>query len=145
LFIAGVAATILSTLDSFLFICSSTLGYDLFGRKFSQKNAYKIGRLIITSIITFLLAGHFVDDIDYFYKLLRSYCGITLAIPMMCTIFFKNILSEKQFIYSILLASILMFINDYFGFAVIENFYLGALINSISIMIFALINNIAKR
>ena len=59
--------------------------------------------------------------------------------------FFKNILSEKQFIYSILLASIAMFINDCFGFAVIENFYLGALISSISIMMFALINNIAKR
>ncbi len=145
LFLAGIAATILSTLDSFLFICSSTLIYDLLGKKFSQNNVYKIGSLVITGIITFLLAGHFVDDIDYFYKLLRSYCGITLAIPMMCTIFFKKILSEKQFIYSILLACMSMFINDFFGLTVIENFYLGALISSISIMIFALINNISKR
>lgn len=145
LFLAGIAATILSTLDSFLFVCGSTLIYDLLGRKFSQKNVYKIGSLIITGGITFLLAGHFVDDIDHFYKLLKSYCGVTLAIPMMCTIFFKKFLSEKQFVCSVLLACISMFINDLFKFNIIENFYLGALVSSILIIIFAVIHNISRR
>lgn len=145
-FLAGVAATIFSTLDSFLFICSTTLIYDLFDRKFAQNNKYKIISLISVGVGTFLLAGYFIDDIDRFYILLRSYCGVTLAIPLMCTIAFGKFLSGKQFIASIILACMFMAINDFLQFEFfIESFYIGVLVNFFSIVIFYVVNNLKRR
>ena len=145
-FLAGIAATILSTLDSFLFICSNTLTYDLFDKRFSKSNVYKMGSLIVVGGITFFLAGHFANDIDKFYLLLRSYCGVTLAIPLMCTIVFGKFLSEKQFVASIILAGLFMAINDLIKTDFyVESFYIGALASFFSIAIFVIINNIKKK
>ena len=145
-FLAGIAATILSTLDSFLFICSNTLMYDLFNKKFVKNNIYKIGSLAVVGGITFFLAGHFVDDIDKFYILLRSYCGVTLAIPLMCTIAFGKFLSEKQFIASIILACIFMVVSDFVQSEIyIESFYVGALVSFLSIIIFLIMNNVKRK
>jgi SSS family solute:Na+ symporter len=146
LFLAGIAATILSTLDSFLFICSNTLVYDLFDKRFSKSNVYKMGSLIVVGGITFFLAGHFANDIDKFYLLLRSYCGVTLAIPLMCTIIFGKFLSEKQFVASIILAGLFMIINDLIKTEFyVESFYIGALASFFSIAIFVIINNTKKK
>ena len=145
-FLAGIAATILSTLDSFLFICSNTLIYDLFSKKFGKNNMYKIGSLVVVGGITFFLAGHFVDDIDKFYILLKSYCGVTLAIPLMCTIAFGKFLSEKQFIASILLACIFMAVRDLtLSEFYIESFYVGGLVSFLSIIIFVVMNNVKRK
>ncbi len=145
-FLAGIAATILSTLDSFLFICSNTLTYDLFDKRFSKSNVYKMGSLIVVGGITFFLAGHFANDIDKFYLMLRSYCGVTLAIPLMCTIVFGKFLSEKQFVASIILAGLFMAINDLIKTDFyVESFYIGALASFFSIAIFVIINNIKKK
>ncbi|MBY0580550.1 MAG: sodium:solute symporter family protein [Rickettsiales bacterium] len=145
-FLAGIAATILSTLDSFLFICSNTLVYDLFDKRFSKSNVYKMGSLIVVGGITFFLAGHFANDIDKFYLLLRSYCGVTLAIPLMCTIIFGKFLSEKQFVASIILAGLFMIINDLIKTEFyVESFYIGALASFFSIAIFVIINNTKKK
>ena len=120
--------------------------YDLFNKKSVKSNKYKMGSLVVVGVITFFLAGHFVDDIDKFYILLRSYCGVTLAIPLICTIAFGKFLSEKQFITSIILACIFMAVNDLIQSEFyIESFYVGALVSFLSIIIFVVINNVKRK
>ena len=101
-----------------------------------------MGSLIVVGGVTFFLAGHFANDIDKFYLLLRSYCGVTLAIPLMCTIIFGKFLSEKQFVASIILAGLFMAINDLIKTEFyVESVYIGALASFFSIAIFVIINN----
>ena len=142
IFLSGIAATILSTLDSFLFICSNILMYDLLNKKSSEDYIYKIASLIIVGISTFIVAGNFIHNIDQFYILTRSYCGATLVIPLICSIVFGKILSEKQFIASILLPILFMIISDFSQFHFyIESFYVGALVSLLSVIIFFILNN----
>ena len=144
-FLAGIAATILSTLDSFLFICSSTLIYDLLGPKYTLRHLFQIGSLVLIGGVTFCLASHFIDSIDKFYVVLRSYCGVTLAIPLMLSIFFGKVINKTQFVVIIVLAVLGMLLNDFIlKESLIKNFYFGAIISFISFFICACINFLRK-
>ncbi|MEA1986513.1 MAG: hypothetical protein U9N76_03355, partial [Candidatus Marinimicrobia bacterium] len=58
LFFTGLIATVMSTLDSYLFISAQTIGYDILyksGVKISKNNSVKIGYLLTGIIAIFLL------------------------------------------------------------------------------------------
>ena len=145
IFLSGIAATILSTLDSFLFICSTTLTYDLCGKKFSHYRYDKIFGLILTSFITFCLASYYVNQIEQFSMAVRSYCGVTLAIPLIFTIIFGKILNEKQFIISVVVTFLCMVFNDFIlTKPFVTSFYLGIIIAISNVCFFILINYFSK-
>jgi len=130
LFLSGMAATILSTLDSFLFISSSTLTYDLLGENFYKKQKYRIFSLIFAGFITFILASHFIDDLDIFYKIVRSYCSITIGIPIILSVLFEKLISEKQFLYIVFITCLLIATCDFYKVNLyVDNFYYSVLIS----------------
>ncbi len=145
IFLSGIAATILSTLDSFLFVCSSTLIYDLMGNKLINNNFHKTFGLITVSIITFFVAGYFIDSIDKFYILIKSYCGVTLAVPLILTILFGKILKEMQFIMSISLSCMCMIVNDFIlSEPLAKSFYIGASICFLNVCVFTIFNYLCR-
>lgn len=59
LFIAGILATILSTLDSFLFISASSISYDLFSYEAKNIFLYRNLVLLISALITVAIGFYF--------------------------------------------------------------------------------------
>ncbi|WP_323732503.1 sodium:solute symporter family protein [Candidatus Bandiella euplotis] len=140
-FLSGIAATILSTLDSFLFICSATLVYDLLGPKYTLNYVFKIGALVLIGGVTFFLASHFIDSIDKFYIMMKGYFGVTLAIPLMLTILFGRIANEVQFLSVIVLTILGMLVNDFIlDMPVVRSFYVGSMVSLVGFFIFYVIN-----
>lgn len=145
IFLSGIAATILSTLDSFLFICSSTLTYDLFGNKISHNLFNRIFGLLFISFLTFFLASYYINRIEHFVIIIRSYCGITIVIPLVFTIIFGKIVNEKQFIISVMITCLCMIFNDFiFTKSFITSFYLGIIVAFFNICFFILVNYLSK-
>ncbi|HCS22035.1 MAG TPA: hypothetical protein DIW47_16015 [Bacteroidetes bacterium] len=67
-FMIGLLATVMSTLDSFLFLSAQTLMIDFFGRKTETGKTMRIG-LLLVSVLTFLvlLPYHEKTVVDFFF------------------------------------------------------------------------------
>lgn len=87
-FIAGIAATILSTLDSYLFIGATTLSYDLL-KKESMSPSIKTYTLsfLAVGLLAFLLGLGFEGNIRSIWKTLGSYSAACLLCPVVLGIF----------------------------------------------------------
>ncbi len=94
-FLAGIIATVLSTLDSYLFLCGSTFSVDLF--KKNKKTHYYLG-IITVSITSVLLASVFEGDIKKVWKALGSISSSALLIPVILGIVLPGKIKDKQFV-----------------------------------------------
>lgn len=97
-FLAGVAATILSTLDSYIFLAGSTLSYDLVSSKI--KNRITVHHLGVFSVALFscLLALSFEGDIKNVWKTLGSISSSALLLPVILGYIFPNKISDNAFV-----------------------------------------------
>jgi len=110
LFYAGLFATILSTLNSFLFISATTFGRDFVFKlkRKSQPNEIKrftqIG-LLISSIISFILAYYFKSVIDLWY-VIGSIC-IPGIILLVLGAYYEKFMVSKNIAFVELLAALI--------------------------------------
>lgn len=86
-FYAALFATILSTLNSFLFLSGTTLGKDFFhvmskSPKEEKIKTYSIYGLIISAILAFILSLHMKSVIDIWY-IIGSLCIPGLLLPIL--------------------------------------------------------------
>ena len=102
-FLAGIMATVLSTLDSYLFLCGSIISVDLF--KNNKKINYYLG-VITIGMISVALAGAFDGDIKNVWKSLGSISSSALLIPVLFGIMFPKKISDNQFVFTSLSAAI---------------------------------------
>ena len=73
-FLAGILATILSTLDSYIFVASNTITYDLAPEKFQgNKLANRIG-IVFVGALSVWMASYFDGSIKAVWKTFGSYC-----------------------------------------------------------------------
>ena len=77
----------MSTIDSFFFISSITIGNDLIGEKVSQKNT-KTG-IILTGLISYLIAIKFDFVIDVWY-IFGSIAASSILTPFLLMLFNKK-------------------------------------------------------
>lgn len=102
LFLAGILATILSTLDSYLFLAGTTLAYDLPSSKLKQRiKMHHIG-VILSGILSIVVAGLFKGNIKTVWKILGSYSAACLLLPVMMGHLFPQKISDNQFIFACL-------------------------------------------
>ena len=104
LLIASIAATILSTLDSFLIISSTSMSYDLF-KKGSHSTLKHNIFILITGIFAVLVAWHFEGQMENIWKTLKGYFSACLLVPVLLVLNIKHTISDKAFIF-ISLASV---------------------------------------
>ncbi len=96
-FLAGIAATILSTLDSRLFLGSNTLAYDLFPRWFGSRIfRHRLG-IAAVATVAIVLGSAFEGNIRAVWRTLGSYSAACLLFPVLITYLLPGRLSDRQF------------------------------------------------
>ncbi len=103
-FVAGILATILSTIDSFAFIAANTISYDLLGKTRYRSNLWLWLVLILAGIVALQFDGSFKK----IWKLFGSYSAGCLLLPLMIKMFVPRLIEELDFIVSSLAAAIVI-------------------------------------
>jgi len=137
LILVSICATILSSLDSYIFMLKTTLSYDL---QILPKCNYLQREIIIFSIIicTSLLVTHiFAASIEsYWYWSKSIFIGI-LGIPMLAGFFWPKLAKTQNFSLNLAVSTILIIIGYWLNQKLklhIELIYLAILSSSISML-----------
>lgn len=136
-FIAGILATILSTLDSYLFIASNTVQYDL--RKSAYTKKGQIIAIFTVGISSIVLANFFEGNIKLVWKTIGSFFSGTLLVPVVLKYFKEDWLDETSFVLAtfgsagaIVLSHLVPF--SFFGLP-IDPIYVGMLLGTLIILL----------
>lgn len=130
-FLAGVFATVLSTLDSYLFIAGTTLSYDF--KIFKNMKSYHHHLGVFISLVLAILVGSYFDgDIKRIWKIFGSISAASLLAPISLKLLFNFKISEKRFMLSLLLSTFVTLISSFMGLKN-EAIYLGVLTSALVI------------
>ena len=105
-FLAGICATILSTLDSYIFLAGSTLAYDLVPKRLKGKVAIHHVGIISVSIVAVLLSYVFDGNIKNVWKTLGSISSSALLVPVIFGHIFPGKIKDNGFIFSSMLGAL---------------------------------------
>lgn len=108
-FLAGVVATIMSTLDSYLFLSSSTIVYDLFPRFKKTRFAYLLSFILIAAF-SVILALSFDGNIKAVWKAMGSISSAALLLPLTMNLFIKEKMSDNFFITTTISSAVMVII-----------------------------------
>jgi SSS family solute:Na+ symporter len=95
---AGILATILSTIDSYLFLAGTTLAFDLAPKKFKNNVLIHHLGIVIVGIIAVVMAEVFNGDIKTVWKTLGSLSASCLLFPVLFGYIFPKKISDNQFV-----------------------------------------------
>lgn len=148
-FLAGILATILSTLDSYLFLAGTTITYDMVPKKISAKvNFHHIG-VVATGILAIILANSFDGNIKKVWKTLGSYSAACLLLPVLYGYIFPNRIKDKQFVFSCLLGVVATTYwrnAQHTGFwQNVDELYAGIFATTIGLVISSIVANIRSK
>ena len=139
--LAGVAATILSTLDSYLFLAGTTVSYDLAPKRFRGRVALHHLGMIVSGIAAVVLGVAFEGNIMQVWKTLGSYMAACLLLPMMIGYFWPGRIADNQFVFASLLGAagttIWRFTEQTGFWANVDSLYAGALCTGIGLILFS--------
>ena len=138
IFYAALFATIMSTLNSFLFLSGTTIGRDFIFKLNPDKSEKKlkpftIYGLIISGILSILLAYYIPSVIEIWYTI-GSFCIPGIILPVLSSYYPKFGIHKKFIISEMLLASF----GSILWFFIRENFLLGNILNEIEPMLIGL-------
>ena len=132
-FVAGILSIILSTLDSFLFIASNTIAYDLLKNKIKNKLLLNQIFFIIIAALAIGLSFFFDGSFKKIWFVLGSYMSACLLVPLIMGHIFPKQISDKTFTFSVITSAVLLTLWDIFKnqtfLAQIDGFYIGVLTN----------------
>jgi SSS family solute:Na+ symporter len=97
--IAGIFATVLSTLDSYIFLASSTFSFDLVPKRYKAQISIHHFSTILFGIISIILALVFEGDIKNVWKTLGSLSTSALLIPILYGLCKPSNLTDKSFLF----------------------------------------------
>lgn len=140
--LAGVAATILSTLDAFLFIAGNTVSYDLMPRRWRSRIPVQRAGIVVAGAISILMAMVFDGSIRETWKTLGSYAASCLLLPVLIGYAFPGRIRDNQFVVASLCgvaASTAWRLATRTGFwAEVDALYIGALATGAGLAAYAL-------
>lgn len=144
LFLGGIVACVISTLDSYVFTASNTLLYDLFPKNYHLKKRNHVFSNIFVCILALVLANAFDGNIKSVWKTLGSYSAACLLFPVILSQFFKTNMKDGQFLFScsISVIGVSIWRNVDFGTLsnLIDDLYIGVLLSSLSVLTFLFLN-----
>lgn len=134
-FLAAILATILSTLDSYIFLAGATLSYDL-NHKATQKRPYLHAMgIICVAILSLVLANVFSGNIKLVWKTLGSYSAGCFLFPVLYGHFSKRRIADNAFVGACLTGVVTMTIWTFISrsgiWADIDALYIGVLATSL--------------
>lgn len=98
--LAGIAATILSTLDAFLFIAGNTLTYDLVPARWKGRVSLQRLGIVIAGILAVVLGQLFDGNIRETWKTLGSYAAACVLLPVLIGYAFPGKIRDNQFVFA---------------------------------------------
>jgi len=95
LFLAGILATIVSTLDSFLFVSGTSLSYDLLPSAQGARR-HQAGILLSASLVI-AIALLFDTNFEQTWMFMEGIFSTALVVPVLAAIFIKRPLAPRNF------------------------------------------------
>ena len=134
LFLVGILFTVLSALDSFLFIASSIISYDLMPAKHQASSKIRSLAIIVSALLTILFSFAFDGRIEQAWLTLETFFMAGLFLPVILGILKPNILTDNQCIFAIIIASTSAIIWKLCGGEEFINmFYIGNAVSLVAI------------
>lgn len=147
-FLAGILATILSTLDSYLFLAGTTLAYDLAPKKWKGRVWIHHFGVMLVAALSLVMATSFEGSIKAVWKTLGSYSASCLLFPVLVGHLFPGRLSDKQFITSSLLGVVAVTYwrnASHSGFwSDVDELYIGLIVTGVALGVSAFRPNATK-
>jgi SSS family solute:Na+ symporter len=138
-FLAGILATILSTLDSFLFVAANTVSYDLAPKRFRNSVRFNHVCTFAVAIFTVFLSSIFDGSIEDAWKTIGSYSAGCLLLPMLIGLFRPGTIGEISFIMGTgfgVIGITYWRLTEHVGFfAAVDDFYIGILATACGIVL----------
>lgn len=139
-FVAGILSIILSTLNSFLFIASNTLSFDLLRKQFPNIILSNRITIFVVGAVSILLAQLFHDSFKEIWLVLGSYFSACLLIPILLGYIYPGKISDKLFVVSSLISAAVMTLWRWLvpdnWLVVVDPFYIGVSISLLILVIF---------
>lgn len=131
LFVAGILCLILSTIDSYLFIASNTVSFDLFKHKLGARALLFLNKasVFITALFAVLLAVVFDGNIKTVWKIMGSYSAGCILIPVLIAYLKPKMISDKLFAVSSLTSAAVITLWAFYPdnpYAGLDAFYPGS-------------------
>ena len=98
LILAGILATILSTLDSYLFLSGTTMSFDLLPMGRKKGRGWHRWGMVFSGALAVVMALFFGGDIKEVWKTLGSYSAACLLFPVMYGYAFPGKVRDNQFV-----------------------------------------------
>jgi SSS family solute:Na+ symporter len=134
-FLAGVLATILSTIDSYFFIASSTIAYDLPSASKKRSVARMRISLIGVAILSLGMALIFDGNIKLVWKTLGTYFAACLLFPVIFGYCFPGKVRDSGFVTACLMGVIVVSVWNWWGLhSNVAALYPGLAVTSIAIL-----------
>ena len=135
-FLAGIAATILSTLDSRLFLGANTLAYDLFPRWFGDRIfRHRLG-IALMATVAILLGSAFEGNIRNVWRTLGSYSAACMLFPVLVTYIWPRRVADWAFVAATLSgAAAITWHRLVSPLAPIDSFYVGVTVTGTVLLV----------
>ncbi len=117
LFLAGIVATTLSTLDAFLFVSSSIISYDLAAQNMRNLRWFRIVSVVICGVLVCLIAVLTNHSMEAMLIFLEIYIGAPLMVPIFFSYILRDYfkLSDIECVISIFIGMASVLICQYLG------------------------------
>jgi SSS family solute:Na+ symporter len=135
LFLGAILATILSTLDSFLFISSTILSYDLKLMRFKSKFLAHLFSSLITGAFTFLVVLFYEGNFEMAWRMIKGIFAACMFFPFIISWFRPNIVTVRSFASSCFCVLTGVLLWNFYKPLPLDAFYIGQIISFTSLMI----------
>ena len=143
LILAGILATILSTLDSYLFLSGTTVGFDLIPKKWRGGRIWHRLGMVGSGAIAVVMAIYFKGDIKSVWKTLGSYSAACLLFPVLYGYIFPKKIKDNQFVF----ACILGVVATTWWRSIeseVDELYIGALVTALGMGVYFILRRLLK-
>jgi SSS family solute:Na+ symporter len=149
LILSGILATILSTLDSYLFNAATCLSYDFLSLKDKFKQWHHHIALILVAIISIFFGMLFDGNIVEVWKTLGSFSAACLLFPLLLAQWRPGLISEKRFCWAVSIGCFGIvswkIINSLYSIALVEDFYIGLILTTVALLPKLILKNISSK
>ena len=138
LILAGILATILSTLDAYLFNAATCLSYDFIKLKDRFKIWHHHIALIFVAVISIFLGLFFDGNVVEVWKTLGSFSAACLLFPLLLAQWRPGVISDNNFCWAVSIGCFGIvswrLLNHIYSIAPIDEFYIGLLLTTIPLL-----------
>jgi solute:Na+ symporter, SSS family len=140
LLLGSVLSTILSTLDSFLFLASNVLFHDLNLIRVKNFKLKHILAFSITAFIAWWSAAFFSGNFEFIWKAIKGFFAACILFPLLIGYFLPNFLTDKQFVTVVIASAVTSIVWRIFflSHVNIDPFYVGNITTILVVVIIKL-------